>query len=305
MYDHRQFLFASTAELTPLSGIVGQHRAIKAIELGAEILSRSFNIFVMSLLGTGRLITIQSVLRRVTTRHRPLVDYAYMHNFKHSDMPRLLRFEAGGGTAFARAMKANIRQKLQASDRRRAGAFVREIFADERRTFTNPEVLEYLEECEADLLDNLESFTVLPSDIPQQQLLPSGISVSDKLLHYTVNVVLDNADITEPPVLIENHPSYVNLFGTIEKKVDKHGYVKTDFTQIKAGALLRADGGYLNVNAADLLHDDAVWQNLKRLLLYGRLEIQAPDAGLLSHSALKPKHIDSTVKVIMLGDYDT
>jgi len=422
--DHRQFRFASTAELTPLNGIVGQHRAVEAIELGAEILSRGFNIFVMSLLGTGRLTTVQSVLTRVMTRHRPLVDYAYVHNFKHPDMPRLLTFEAGGGTDFARAMEANIRQlrqrmqqhvdspayrrsrnrllekyrqqeqqvahrfdralrrngfalgqsqredgsaepeilvrhagkthpvtaleglvaagkmtarqadkllgkyaafrnelpdvtrrqlllgqefrqALQARDRRRAGAFVREIFADERRTFTNPEVLEYLEECEADLLENLEIFTVLPSGDAQEQMLPSGMSVGDKLLHYTVNVVLDNADTTEPPVLIETYPTYVNLFGTIEKKMDKHGYVKTDFTQIKAGALLRADGGYLIVNAADLLHDDAVWQNLKRLLLYGRLEIQAPDAGLLSHSALKPKHIDSTVKVIMLGDYDT
>lgn len=422
--DHRQFRFASTAELTPLSGIVGQHRAVEAIELGAEILSRGFNIFVMSLLGTGRLTTVQSVLKRVMTTHRPLVDYAYVHNFKHPDMPRLLRFDAGGATAFAKAMETNIRQlrqrmqqqfespayrrsrtrllekfrqqeqqiarrfdrslrlngfalgqsqredgstehdifvlhagethpvaalealvaagkmtarqatrlqgrytafrnelpdvirrqallgqqcrqELQARDRRRAAAFVRDIFADERRTFTNPDVLEYLEECEADLLEHLEIFTAPPTADPQEQMLPSGLSVSDKLLQYTVNVVLDNADTTSPPVLIETYPTYVNLFGTIEKKMDRHGYVKTDFTQIKAGALLRADGGYLIVNAADLLHDDMVWQNLKRLLLYGRLEIQAADSGALPHSALKPKHIDSTVKVIMLGDYDT
>ncbi|MFM7773872.1 MAG: Lon protease family protein, partial [Candidatus Kapaibacterium sp.] len=181
----------------------------------------------------------------------------------------------------------------------------RDIFADERRTFRNPDVLEYLDECETDLLENLEIFTVLPTGDQQEQMLPSGISVSDKLLQYTVNVVLDNSATKAPPILIETYPTYVNLFGTIEKKMDKNGYVKTDFTQIKAGALLRADGGYLIVNAVDLLHDDTVWQNLKRLLLYGRLEIQSVDTGSLSHSALKPKHIDSNVKVIMLGDYDT
>jgi predicted ATP-dependent protease len=422
--DHRQFDFVSTAELRPLGGIVGQHRAVEAIEIGAEILSRGFNIFVMSLLGTGRLTTVQSVLTRVATKPRPLVDYAYVHNFKHPDRPRLLTFKPGGGVAFARAMEANIRQlrqrmqqqfeslayrrsrnrlmeqyrrreqqltqrldralrrhgfalgrsaredgtsepelcvlhggemhpvaaldglvasgkmkarqadalmakyaafqsdlqdvtrrqrvlaqtfreEVQARDRTRAGAFVREIFADERRTYTSPEVREYLEECEADLLEHLDLFSTLPAGDPKEQMLPSGISVSDKLLQYTVNVVLDNSDTTAPPVLIETYPTAVNLFGTIERKIDAQGAVKTDFTQIKAGALLRADGGYLIVNAADVIQDESVWQNLKRLLLYGRLEIQSTDSGMLSHSALKPQHIDSTVKVIMLGDYDT
>lgn len=403
---------------------MGQHRAVEAIELGAEIVSRGFNIFVMSLLGTGRLTTIQSVLKRVVTKQRAVVDYAYVHNFKNPDMPRLLRFKAGDGIRFAKAMDSNIvqlrlriqqlfespvfrrsrnkllekfrqeeqrvakrfdtslrksgfalgqiqhddghteqeifvmhegeaqpienleamvtagkmsaqhadkllgmygafrnelldvarrqliiaqdfRRELLTHDRKRAGAFVRDIFADERRTFKDPAVLEYLDECEADLLENIEIFTTLPTSDGQDQILPSGVSVADKLLQYTVNVVLDNSDTKGPPVLIETYPTYVNLFGTIEKKMDKNGYVKTDFTQIKAGALLRADGGYLIVNAVDLLHDDAVWQNLKRLLLYGRLEIQSPDSGMLSHSALKPNHIDSNVKVIMLGDYDT
>ncbi|MFM8439507.1 MAG: Lon-like protease helical domain-containing protein, partial [Candidatus Kapaibacterium sp.] len=103
--DHRQFAFSSTEELRPLGGIVGQHRAVEAIELGAEILSRGFNIFVMSLLGTGRLTTIQSVLKRVMTKHRAVVDYAYVHNFKNPDMPRLLKFDAGDGTVFAKAME--------------------------------------------------------------------------------------------------------------------------------------------------------------------------------------------------------
>jgi ATP-dependent Lon protease len=198
----------------------------------------------------------------------------------------------------------DFRRELLSHDRKRAGAFVRDIFADERRIFRDPVVLEYLDECEADLLENIEIFTTLPTVDAQEQVLPSGMSIADKLLHYTVNVVLDNSETKGPPVLIETYPTYVNLFGTIEKKMDKNGYVKTDFTQIKAGALLRADGGYLIVNAVDLLHDDTVWQNLKRLLLYGRLEIQSPDSGMLSHSALKPNHIDSNVKVIMLGDYD-
>lgn len=93
--DERIFRFRTTKELVPLRGIVGQHRAIEAIKMGAAIQSRGFNIFVMSLLGTGRLTTIKQVLEPIAQQRRDLYDFAYVHNFVNPAMPRLLRFRAG------------------------------------------------------------------------------------------------------------------------------------------------------------------------------------------------------------------
>lgn len=94
--DERIFDFRTTKELVPLRGIVGQQRAIEAIELGAAIESRGYNIFVMSLLGTGRLTTVKQVLEPIAQRRQSFYDFAYVHNFTNPMMPRLLRFRAGG-----------------------------------------------------------------------------------------------------------------------------------------------------------------------------------------------------------------
>jgi lon-related putative ATP-dependent protease len=77
----------------------------------------------------------------------------------------------------------------------------------------------------------------------------------------------------------------------------------TDFTNIKSGALLRADGGYLVLNAADALNEPGVWKTLKRVLLYRKLEIQSVEGGgQVVNSALKPEAIDINVKVILIGN---
>lgn len=113
---------------------------------------------------------------------------------------------------------------------------------------------------------------------------------------------MDNAETRSAPIIIETFPTYTNLFGTIERHYDRQGIVRSDFTMIKAGAVLRADGGYLIVNASDVLSDPQVWQTLRRILLYGKLEIQPPEP---SSTALKPELVDVNVKVVMLGDYQT
>ncbi|MBL7998253.1 MAG: AAA family ATPase [Candidatus Kapabacteria bacterium] len=420
--DHRHFAFKSTAELEPLKGIVGQHRAIEAIRMGAEISSRGYNIFVMSLLGTGRMTTVQSVLQRVASHHKNYCDYAYVNNFKNPDMPRLLKFKAGEAKKFAKRMDESIallrrkipqlfeeakfrksrneliktyraqeqslleefdaqirpagfalgtltgedgtaqqeifpliegapvqvdaldglvkegkltekkalalkkkyislrdglvdmarkamhvaqefRKVLIEHDKAASSTTIRAAFLDERARYADAKIIEYLNEVENDLLDNIELFSPAHSDDSIETELTNGQNITEKLLHYSVNVILDNSMTSQAPIVVETSPSYMNLFGTVEKKYDKNGFMKTDFTQIKAGSLLRADGGYLIVNASDIVADANVWQGLKRLLLYGRLEIQAQDGISITGATLKPELIESNVKVIMLGDY--
>jgi lon-related putative ATP-dependent protease len=122
-------------------------------------------------------------------------------------------------------------------------------------------------------------------------------------LEFRVNVLVDNSATKGVPIIIETNPKYKNLFGTIEREVDRNGVWRTDFTLIKAGSLLRADGGYLVLNALDALIEPGVWQTLKRTLRNGLLEIQPPESGILgASSALKPEPIDLDVKVVMIGD---
>ncbi|MFM7339043.1 MAG: AAA family ATPase, partial [Bacteroidota bacterium] len=134
---------------------------------------------------------------------------------------------------------------------------------------------------------------------------PTDEDIKAKFAQYTVNVVLDNSQTDTAPVIVETTPSFTNLFGTIEKVFDNRGFWKTDFSQIKSGSLLKADQGYLIVNAMDILTEEGVWPALKRLLLYGKLEINSADSFFqISQTLLKPEAIDLHVKVIMIGDAD-
>jgi ATP-dependent Lon protease len=145
-----------------------------------------------------------------------------------------------------------------------------------------------------------------PQEDQPQQLLPmAGIAPreEDAFLEYRVNVVVDNSGTKGVPMIIETNPKFRNIFGTIEREVDRNGVWRTDFTLIKPGSLLKADGGYLVINALDALIEQGVWQNLKRTLRNGLLEIQPLETGLFgASSAFKPEPIEIELKVVMLGD---
>lgn len=120
---------------------------------------------------------------------------------------------------------------------------------------------------------------------------------------YRVNLLIDNTNVKSPPIVFENSPTFQKLFGTIEVRAEQNGVFKTDFTMIKGGSLLKADGGFLILNAYDVLIEPNVWQKLKRTLRNGDLEIQTPETlGVFGISALKPEPIKVDVKVIMIGE---
>jgi hypothetical protein len=97
--------FESTKDVEPLEGIVGQEKAIDAIEMGAQIQSHGYNMFVSGISGTGRLTTVKRLLGKIAKNKPNLSDFCYVHNFKSPDSPRLLRFKAGRGKKFHKAME--------------------------------------------------------------------------------------------------------------------------------------------------------------------------------------------------------
>jgi ATP-dependent Lon protease len=135
-------------------------------------------------------------------------------------------------------------------------------------------------------------------------VLPMLPAATDRnpYLEYDVNVVVDNAKTNGPPIIVESAPTYLNLFGTIERVVDRFGRVVTNFTRIKSGSFLRAHGGYLIFSLDDALTEPAVWKVLKRTLRSGRIEMETYEPfALFSASGLRPEPVQVNTKVIVVG----
>ncbi|MCX5854208.1 MAG: AAA family ATPase [Deltaproteobacteria bacterium] len=168
----------------------------------------------------------------------------------------------------------------------------------------NEKIEGYLNDVQEHILSNLKTFTEKEEE--QQPVVPAGYGFSPHqgkpFPEYQVNVLVDNSHAERAPVIIETTPNYKNLFGTIERDFERLGFLSTDFTRIKAGSLLRANGGYIVFDAIDALIEPGVWEFLKRTLKNRLLTIQNYDPYSMTSTAMKPEPIPLDVKVIMIGD---
>ncbi len=120
---------------------------------------------------------------------------------------------------------------------------------------------------------------------------------------YRANVLLHHADDHSCPIIVENAPTMGNLLGMIDREVGPRGAFHSDHLMIRAGSLLRADRGYLIVEARDVLSEPGAWKVLIRTMRTGRLEIVPPELSMQwGPSSLKPEPIDVDVKIVLLGD---
>lgn len=165
-----------------------------------------------------------------------------------------------------------------------------------RTKFKSKKISDYLNDVEQNLIKNLKVFKDQKKEQKEKEIV-------DPFIEYQVNLLIDNSDLKGAPIIMETNPNYVNLFGSLESTVNRLGVWQTDFTKIKAGSFLRANGGYLVINALDALTEMGVWPTLKRTLRNQTLEIQnLSSLYFLSTSRLKPEPIDINVKVVMIGD---
>jgi len=175
---------------------------------------------------------------------------------------------------------------------------------------SNKELGKWLKGVKDHILENLLEF-VEQDDGPNQGGQPGGdaddpfphADERDRYRRYRVNVFVDNTNTKGAPVIIENNPTYYNLFGKIEKNVE-HGMYLTDFTMIKNGAVHRANGGYLVLNAVDIFRTGSIWDTLKRVLKnrLGFIEDMGEQYSLLPTSGLRPEPIPLNMKVILIGN---
>ncbi|MCP9439709.1 MAG: AAA family ATPase [Nitrospira sp.] len=396
-----------TGELEPLTDIIGQERAVEALEFGLSMKSAGFNVYVSGPVGTGKGTLVRQMVKRLAQAAPPPSDWCYVNNFQDPSRPICLALPAGQGASFKRAMadfieglrreipsafeskkyldaKAKLQedvdskkkalfQELTELSRSRGFGFEetpvgfgivplkagrpmteadleslteeeqralderRKILEGEIRDFhvrvhgldreaehqlrtldrqvvTNvlegrydqlrqmyhdrPAVASYLERVRQDIIHHYKDFLARerpPLPIPGLEFRPPDLT------RYLVNVLVEHDPHGGAPVVDEPHPTYSNLIGKIERRMQM-GVMYTDFTEIRAGAVLFANGGYLIVNALDLLRQPFSWDALKRVIKTGEVKIEDPGEFFgFATAGLKPEPIPVTVKVILVG----
>lgn len=398
--------FETTAEVTPIEGVIGQDDAVAALSYGLEIDAPGQNIFVRGLVGTGRLTLVSRVLGQIQPRRKPTPDLCYVHNFAHSEQPRILELPRGKGKLFRRRIgelaeyirrelspalstdelrdqQTALEEKLQKELEKIGGPFEKELaehgltlvamqaqgtskhailplhegepmpaeklaqlqqegkISEEDARKIRDTVIEYARRFQAlgeDIQETREEHRValhqlyewesrrilrhqvhdIEAAFPQERVgIFLGEVIDDVVerrlagqepgaeidLLYRVNVILEHAADDPCPIVVENTPTLANLLGSIGRKVLPEGMVYSDHTMITAGSLLRANGGYLVLEARDVLTEPGAWKLLMRTLRTGKLEIVPHDASWFGMGVqLKPEPIDLSVKVVLLGD---
>ncbi len=165
-------------------------------------------------------------------------------------------------------------------------------------------VLEYLNNVKENFLNSILEFIEQEEEREKEEHVEMRREVRP-FLEYEVNVYVDNSKQSGAPVVIENNPTYYNLFGKIEKKIE-YGIYITDLSNIKAGSINRANQGFLVINAMDLFKNPLVWDTLKRMLRnrMSFIEDMGENYGLLPTSGLSPESIPLDVKVVLVGTDD-
>jgi ATP-dependent Lon protease len=206
----------------------------------------------------------------------------------------------------ARGLEREMRDAVQRLERELGARVVRGPLQDLREKHRDvPPLLEYLAGLEENLLDSLARFTRAAGDDGGGEggAEPAGASPFDL---YGVNLAVDNTGVERPPVVLETAPSYKNLFGSVERVLDRSGYWRSDYTMVRAGSLLRANGGYLVFNLLDVALEPAVWPTLKRVLKNMQAEIPSYDPlSGFPGASVKPEPVDLRLKVVLLGDHQS
>jgi predicted ATP-dependent protease len=211
-------------------------------------------------------------------------------------------------------LSRELASELSYLEQEAASVLVDGVIEELKEKYPGTGVSEYLEEVRHHLLDNLDPFkeregegehdgsAEMPDGLPKP---PGGMPQQerDPFRVYGVNVILAHDDEAASPVIFETTPTYANLFGTIQRAYDARGGWTSDFMDLRAGSLLRADGGFLIMYSMEAISETGVWRALKRTLNHGRLEIQPLEMFYpFGGSALKPEPIVINVKVLLIGD---
>ncbi len=200
------------------------------------------------------------------------------------------------------------RDAVQALNRETTGFAIAHLMAELRQGYSElPDVAAYLDAVELDIKENADDFLTpaapqVPDGAPPMPA-PALRDIEDsRFRRYRVNVLVDNSGQHGAPIVYEDNPTHQTLVGRVEH-LSRFGALITDFNLLVAGALHRANGGYLLLDAARLLTGNYGWASLKRALNAGQIRIETLEQALSMAStvSLAPEPIPLAVRVILIG----
>ena len=189
---------------------------------------------------------------------------------------------------------------IEALHRNIAQRALQPLFAPIYEQFTaHPLVVGYLKAVFADMVTHVER--IVNGD--DEEFVTAVLATTPS--RYAVNVIVSHAPDSGAPVIFEDLPTHLNLLGHVEQ-ITQLGTVTTDVSMIRAGALHRANGGYLLLEASHLLEHPYAWQGLKRALQSRKIKLSSLEQmlTLTGSLSLSPAPIDLDIKVILLGEAD-
>lgn len=389
--------------------IIGQDRALEAMQKCLGIKTRGYNLFVMGCPGTGRKTAILNQLESLNETTENLEDVLYVYNFKQPLKPMSIILKAGEGVKFKteiERLQIELIDKLSSIEKNETyslnrkiiiegsnhyhekilAEFENEVKAQGFSSITTEEnaldlypiidgspisfdelkqkIPNYLEDSTWQELRNkyyelLDTLTKVSSEIAENQknteekiaiiqkemarpiieeefipflkefnpnnenenleefiynmkidilehlgfFLKENISQKKKnsVSRYKINLFCDNSTLKKVPVIQEELPTFVNLFGTIEANSNGPEISDTGHLRLRSGAIHKARGGYLILRISEILKEEGAWPYLKQILQTGEIEIQSPPFSSQMASTLKPEKIPMNLKVIILG----
>lgn len=217
-----------------------------------------------------------------------------IHDQMQADSRRLRQFEREGAERIA-ALDRDVALAAAAGPLQQ----LRDRYADV------PDVAAHLQAMEADIGEHVGELRARS----QQQEAPQTVSgllamveQEERITRYRGNLVVDNGGTKGAPVVVDRNPTYHNLVGRIEYR-SRLGSMVTDFLQIRAGSLLRASGGFLVLEAVDVLSQPFAWEGLKRALRTGEVAVEnlGEQLSFIPTATLRPQPIPVDVKVVVIG----
>lgn len=248
----------------------------------------------------------------------PLIDGEPMHLLKLEEMKdkgrfpkeefeqlqakyKVLKDEIDAIFLEVRELQKEVKRKSEEVDRLMFVNAARDLAQPLLNEYTEPKLASHINAMIEDMANNLDGIRAMGQ--PQQGPMGMFVPAPEAVLHsYQVNLLVDNTELKGPPVIVESYPSYRNLFGSIERVMDRSGLWRTDFTKINAGSFIKANGGYLVINLMDAIIEPGVWQTLKRALKTSEIEIQTFDPYyFITAPGIKPEPVKMEVKVVVLA----
>ena len=198
------------------------------------------------------------------------------------------------------AVEKDAERRKRQLDRQLVANVMQDRYETLRRSYPDhTAALSYLGRVQQDVVHHYKDF--LPREGPALAITGYEPFRRADMTRYEVNVIVEHDPKHGAPVIDESHPTYTNLIGKIERRAHM-GVMYTDFTEIRAGALLHANGGYLILNTVDLLRQPFSWDALKRAIKTGEAKIEDPGEFYgFSTAGLRPEPIPIQVKVILVG----